>query len=121
MTCFQPNPKNAGGASLILAGGRESLQNQFALGGVHGRSDRKADSSESGVRSRGRATEISGEVLACHSSAVRSDSSALQRVPQFANVARPGIRLEEIHHVGAHAGHFLMMLGGYIGQQMLDE
>src|ERR1700735_2469511 len=121
MECLQADSEQLSGTSLVLAGGRQSLQDQFALGGVDCRSDWKADPGEPGGGGCRGTAEVRREMLPCHGSAVRGDSGPLERVTQFANVSRPGIRFEEVHDVCAHAGNFLMMLRRYVGQQMLDE
>ncbi len=44
----------------------------------------------------------------------------LEHIAQFANVSRPGVAHENVHHFGADAAHGLSVFRVHVAQNVLD-
>src|ERR1017187_6270358 len=101
--CLQADAEQLRRSRLILVRGFQSLVNQLALRIIYRGSNGESQRAQP-PGSHGRSVpEIRRKMLTSDRPAVRSDCGALQHVAQLAHIARPGIGLEKVHHVRAHA------------------
>ena len=111
MKGFQANTQNFRSFRLVVAGRLQRLEDQHFFRLPH----RCAHSQTDGVRimstgAQDRVAESGRQMFGFDHASVAHNHSALDRVAQFADVSRPGIVVEQIHHGFADGAHFAGML-----------
>ena len=111
MKGFQANTQNFRSFRFVVAGGFQRLEDQhffrLAHGGAHSQTDRVriiGTGALDGVAESGR------QMFGFDHAAVAHNHSALNRVAQLADISRPGIVVEQIHHGFADGTHLAGML-----------
>src|SRR6266566_78090 len=118
---LQADPQQFRGARLVVTRGAERLQDEFAFHGVHGGAHGKLDGRKI-ARPLGRhLAELRREAGARDQLFLAHDGRALQSVAQFADVSRPGMPHEDIHHFRADSADMPAVLGVDVAQNVLHE
>src|SRR5215469_1059569 len=107
---FETDAEEFGGASFVLVGGVESLENQFPFGGLDSSAGRETKAGKFVCLRHGTAREAFRQVLASDGTVIAGDGSALEDIAKLTHVSRPRISFEKVHHFGIHSENLAAVL-----------
>src|SRR5882762_4029248 len=121
MQSLQADAQQVRGTSLVVSRGIQSLQDQLALHSIHSRANWKSDVRQI-TRPLGlclaeliRQATTRDHILLAH------DRRAFQNVAQFADIARPGVSHENVHHLCTDSANMLAMLFIYVMEDIFHQ
>src|SRR5712664_266309 len=121
MKCFQADAEQLRRPGFVVPGCAQRLHDEFALHRINRRPHGKLDRRKIARPFPRRLSELSRQARARNQIFLAHDGRALQYIAQLADVSRPGVSHENIHHFRADPSHMLPMLGVHVAQNMLDE